>query len=213
MFRFSIVMGSVAISVTALAAPCPYEGNVPAYVNCIAGQASDALDEALAIGEQLDTATEIRRSVDGGPIVSEPISPPYHLTVTVASAGSTVPVPDDIMVELCGDRDGCEFRLGLTRWVDWDYRTAAASDGGRLYYDPLNGHWRTDRSVQGTDGDGVIEHPLNAGNRDGDTWDTCYFTDGTYSGFVGLSDGPGFSLLMWNGYDGAERTCELTLID
>jgi hypothetical protein len=183
---------------------------------CIAQQASEAFDLATDNAAQLDTPNSIRRSTDGSDVVLSEASAPYHLTVTaMGSAGTSREIPMDILDELCGDADGCEFRLGLTRWDTSNY-LAAASDGGRLYYSPSDGAWRTDRNDGNfVSGDGNIDHVVNGGNSiNGPTWDTCYFTDGDYLNFTQLGDSNrGLSLLMWNGYTGVNRTCELTLID
>ncbi len=213
MVRFSLVVGSILLSSAAVAAPCTYTGSVPAYVGCIASQASDALDQALLNDDRIQDSLEMRYSVDGGPETTVPVSAPYHLTITSINAGSTVAIPSDVIDDLCGDPDGCAFRIGMTRWSA-EERTGAANDGGRLYLDPTNGHWRSDvGDVNGTDGDGITQHVLNAGSTAG-TWDTCYLTDGAYAGYVGMGDpASGFGLLMWDGYDHPTRTCELTILD
>jgi hypothetical protein len=46
------------------------------------------------------------------------------------------------------------------------------------------------------------------------TWDTCYFTDGTYADSKDLGDKQqGMQLLVWHHFNHPDRTCELTLID
>ena len=45
-------------------------------------------------------------------------------------------------------------------------------------------------------------------------FDTCYLTERAYNNFnIGLDDGEGFKLLLWNGNNGPNRHCELTFID
>lgn len=132
----------------------------------------------------------------------------FHMTLNnSASGGRTRPIPQDVMNNLCGDADGCEVRLGMTRYSS-GAETEAASRGPYLfYYTPANGRWRLSNDVSGDDGDGVTRHAINI-------WNTCYFTDSTYEGYVDRGDSAqGMSLLLWNGYAGANRTCELTLID
>jgi hypothetical protein len=119
-------------------------------------------------------------------------------------------IPQDVINDLCGDQDGCEFRLGMTRW-DNNIQTETASTIGVLYYSPNDGRWRADTLVYATglDGNGATQHIANAGN-----WNTCFFTDGNYSSYQDKGDpNRGLSLLVWNGFGGAGRTCELTLID
>jgi hypothetical protein len=217
MYRPIIVLSALSWSTAALAGPCVFAGDVPGYVMCVAQQASDAFDLASDNADQLDATTYIRRSTDGGPEVLSPVSAPYHMTVTaMGSAGTSRPIPLDVLDALCGDPDGCAFRLGMTRWSSIDDRRAAANDGGRLYYSPSDGAWRSDRNDGNfTSGDGVIDHVRNAASTaTSDDWDTCYFTDGNYIDYVSLGDlDRGLSLLLWNGYTGPNRTCELTLID
>ena len=78
-----------------------------------------------------------------------------------------------------------------------------------LYYSTSDGRWRTANSdTEGVDGNNVTNHVLGI-------WDTCYFTDGPYSGSQAQGD-PSFGmyLLSWTGgFGNAGRTCELTLID
>ena len=139
------------------------------------------------------------------------VSPRYHLSLTAAAyAGRTRQIPQQVINELCGDQDGCEFRLGMTRW-DNDRSTQTASKTGVLYYSISDGRWRTSSNsgdVEGIDGNNATNHVMNA-------WDTCYFTDGPYSGSREQGDSAiGMYLLSWTGgFGNAGRTCELTLID
>lgn len=145
------------------------------------------------------------------------LSPRYHLSLTGPKyAGSTRQIPQQTIIDLCGDQDGCQFRLGMTRW-DNDAETEAASITGLLYY-ASDGHWRTSMLLQvgkvpkngeatGVDGNRITEHVANA-------WDTCYFTDAPYLNGTGMRDEDrSMYLLVWTGYTNANRTCELTLID
>ena len=132
----------------------------------------------------------------------------FHMTLNnSASGGRTRPVPQEVMNNLCGDADGCEVRIGMTRYSS-GAETEAASRGPFLfYYTPSNGRWRLSNDSSGDDGDGATGHVINI-------WNTCYFTDSTYENYVDQGDqAQGMSLLLWNGYGGANRTCELTLID
>jgi hypothetical protein len=41
----------------------------------------------------------------------------YHMSLMAAKyAGGSKTIPKDILTKLCGTRDGCEVRLGMTRW-------------------------------------------------------------------------------------------------
>ena len=151
------------------------------------------------------------------------ISPRYHVSLTAARYdGSTRQIPQQVINDLCGDPDGCQFRLGMTRWsLDSDTETASLT--GLFYYSMRDGHWRTSMLAQrgleaspgeaiGVDGNKKTDHVGNA-------WNTCFFTDSPYSKYQDQSDPTiGMYLLVWKEEDKAKynnpgRTCELTLID
>jgi hypothetical protein len=147
---------------------------------------------------------------DDRPETTYQVAPRYHLSLTAASyQGRTKTIPQDTLVALCGDADGCEIRLGMTRW-DNSAETETASHLFLFYYSNENGHWRsrtTDGETLGIDGDGKTQHVKDA-------WGTCFFTDGNYDGYQDKGDpGRGMQLLVWNGFNGPNRTCELTIID
>jgi hypothetical protein len=137
------------------------------------------------------------------------ISPRYHLSLTAPNfGGRTKTIPQEILVALCGDADGCEVRLGMTRWSN-DSNTETASVSFKFYYSATDGHWRSSlpNETSAVDGDRETNHVRDA-------WQTCYFTDGTYSKYQNQGDNQrGMQLLVWNNYKGATRTCEMTLID
>ena len=142
----------------------------------------------------------------------------YHMSLTAAKyGGRTKTIPKEILTKLCGTRDGCEVRLGMTRW-DNDSKTQTASASYRFYYNPNDGHWRTSQGVnngdgpEGVIGDGSTQHAVNI-------WNTCFFTDGTFDKYQDQGDkNTGMQLLVYNGgkerpsFNNAARTCELTLI-
>lgn len=152
---------------------------------------------------------------DDEPESTYEISPRYHLSLTGKNfAGKTRTIPHDILIALCGDPDGCQVRLGMTRW-DNDSETETASVFFTFYYSPADGHWRASETdagnAAGIDGDGRVAHVRNI-------WSICYFTDGTYSAYREIGDKEkGMQLLVWSGGKGQNnhpnRTCELTLID
>ena len=136
------------------------------------------------------------------------VSQRYHLSLTGNNYdGRTRQIPQQVINELCGDQDGCEFRLGMSRW-DNDRSTQTASKHGIFYYSTSDGRWRTNLGdVEAVDGNNATNHVVNA-------WDTCYFTDGPYAGNRELGDATlGMYLLVWNGFKNAGRVCSLTLID
>lgn len=136
--------------------------------------------------------------------------PRYHLSLTApVYGGRTRTIPQSVVEDLCGDPDGCEFRLAMTRWSS-DRDTESASRSGLFYYSKVDGHWRAssgESDASGVDGDGKTQHVRGI-------WGTCFFTDGTYSQYRDLGDKEkGMQLLIWNGYTHPNRTCELTIID
>ena len=136
------------------------------------------------------------------------LSPRYHVSLTGgAFDGSTRLIPQDVINELCGDSDGCEYRLGMTRWSD-DTQTETASRSGLFYYSMSDGHWRSSEDQIGVDGNRITEHVKYI-------WETCYFTDAPYfQRTEQRDDARGMYLLVWHkGFSYKNRTCELTLID
>jgi hypothetical protein len=133
----------------------------------------------------------------------------YHMSLTAEKyAGRTKTIPKEVLTKLCGTRDGCEVRLGMTRWDDAS-KTQTASIVNRFYYSPNDGHWRVSwpRDTEGIIGNGATQHAMDA-------WSTCFFTDGTYNNYQDLGDkGTGMQLgMIGRGNSNPARTCELTLI-
>ncbi|HKY28865.1 MAG TPA: hypothetical protein VJM12_13080 [Pyrinomonadaceae bacterium] len=136
------------------------------------------------------------------------LSPRYHLSLTAgAFDGTTKLIPQDVIDDLCGDWDGCEYRLGMTRWSD-DTQTETASRSGLFYYSTSDGHWRSSEDQVGVDGNRITEHVKYI-------WETCYFTDAPHFQRTSQRDEVrGMYLLVWYvGFSNKNRTCELTLID
>jgi hypothetical protein len=147
----------------------------------------------------------------------------YHMSLTAQNySGRSKTIPKETLERLCGARDGCEVRLGMTRW-DGPNQTETASRSFLFYYSPADGHWRTsgradvDRKGRvywseqsGVAGNKVTQHAYNI-------YDTCYFTDGTYANRQDQGDkNTGMQLLVWQqsqqSYKNSQVTCELTLI-
>jgi len=135
----------------------------------------------------------------------------YHMSLTGAKyGGKTKRIPDDVLATLCGKPDGCEVRLGMTRWQNGN-ETETASIVKRLYIGD-GGRWRTNTpgEEQGVIAKGNTKHVMNA-------WDTCLLTTGTYENYQDKGDQQtGLQLLVWKGpkdiYNNPARTCELTII-
>jgi hypothetical protein len=194
-------------------------------------QGRPALTDPLSIDDVEQTAIDAVRERGVGRMVYLEDDEPeatldnslsrLHISVSAANyGGRTKPIPHDMFVDLCGDPDGCEVRVGMTRWSD-DTQTQTASWGSQMrYYSPSDGNWRMSQpkaangahpeyviGTNETDGDGNIDHLLSV-------WHTCYITDGEYDAYQGLGDsGPGIQVLVWNTYTNPGRTCEFTFID
>jgi hypothetical protein len=167
-----------------------------------------AVSGNMSVGGNLNSTGRYQR--DDNPEGVYQVSPRYHMSLTAAAyGGRTRQIPQQVINDLCGDKDGCEVRLGMTLW-DNNASTQTASITGVLYYSIDDGRWRASDNVgnaEGVDGSNGTQHAMNA-------WNTCFFTDGSYSNYADQGDSQkGMSLLVWNGYGNAGRTCELTLID
>ncbi|MCO6449627.1 MAG: hypothetical protein J5I90_02450 [Caldilineales bacterium] len=126
-------------------------------------------------------------------------------------------VDDGLLVQLCGDFDGCEITLGMR---DYDKPNRGAGDmatigpfvftiaetrpNGQRYWDNRN---QGGGNNAGWDGNNGVEHVLNA-------FDSCYFTDGRYLAGSGSDPGLGFSVLNWSGgYTATDMVCVLIIND
>ena len=156
-----------------------------------------------------DVAVTGRVDAQGGlRIGAHEYEPRYHVSHTVK--GSTVLLDQDRIGQLCGDVDGCEVRIAMRLWRGAQ-DTAAASRVFHLHYDVPTRRWRIGETGAderfGQIGDN--QHTLVR-----EIFDTCYLTERVYDNFnIGLDDGQGFKLLLWNGFNGPDRRCELTFID
>lgn len=150
----------------------------------------------------------IVRQIDGVTQPADTWNPTrYHYTITAATAGRTFDIPQSVIEDLCGDADGCQVVMGMTRW-DSAIKTETASRQFRFYYVPGSGRWRaSDTDNNDVDGDGGRTHVR-------DIYNHCYFTDGPYVNFTSQGDpARGMHLLMTNEYSGSTRTCEITFMD
>ena len=128
---------------------------------------------------------------------------------------NSVPIDDALLMQMCGDFDGCTFMLGMR---DWDttvqgtntlatigpFRlTIGATSGGRRRWDL---RFVDGNAIAGTDGNSAVEHVARG-------WG-CYFTDAKYVSAQGTDTAVGFELLNWFGeYDATEMVCVLVIED
>lgn len=120
-----------------------------------------------------------------------------------ATRGSTISIPEKVIIDYCGDFDGCTLRLGMH---DWDGTRRVASRESLFYYDIVTKNWRASLSDKmGRNNSVSTEHVIHA-------W-ACYFTDGAFSAWANQSDyTDDFGLLSWND-SGFNANCRLTIID
>jgi len=122
-------------------------------------------------------------------------------TAWSSQRGTTVNIPNTVIVDLCGDWDGCKIRMGM---YNWDGTRRTVSREALFYYDPVTRNWASSwGDWKGNNGDGATQHIMNA-------W-ACYFTDGEYISWYNRGDfDTNFGLLSWNQY---VASCKLTIID
>ena len=123
------------------------------------------------------------------------------ITAWASGRGTSVNIPEQTIIDLCGDWDGCTLRMGM---YNWDGSGRTASRDSLFYYNASTKTWRaSEGDTAGTNGNGVTEHIMNS-------W-ACYFTDGWYINWANIGDiDLNFALLSWNQYN---ATCKLTIID
>lgn len=131
----------------------------------------------------------------------------------------SVPVDDTLLMQLCGDVDGCTLSLGMrnpdVRFADnryimsfpYAFSVAAPVNGTRVWH----AAGFTDAGVPIApllvDGANGSEHVISSGD--------CRFTDGAFADGVDQGDsGLGFALLNWWGHqDSPEMVCVLVIND
>ena len=166
----------------------------------------------LRPGESYDPSAQMQmiENRDGVIFSRAYTATPYHFVNTVALRGSTRPVPHDVILEYCGDREGCRMVITMHDWSN--DTTWGASREMRFYYDPVSqgGRYRYRRDYYGSDyeaydNDGGNQHIINV-------W-ACYLTDHQYRPwYVYANDTDvGLHWMGWSQY--ANNSCELTIYD
>lgn len=123
---------------------------------------------------------------------------------------NSIPIPDSVLLPLCGDEDGCRIQLQMANFNGANDPPAIMT--GFFFINPVTRAWRfSDGNVSsgfntGTDGNNVIEHAAVF-------FTNVYFTDGAYSNGVGSdAAGNGMQLMKWNTYP-VSTICRLILED
>ncbi len=117
-----------------------------------------------------------------------------------STRGNTTVIPESIVIDYCGDDDGCSVRIVM---YDWDGNNRSASREFLVYYNSKNKNWRSSSDAYGKNNDSAVSHLFYV-------WD-CYFTDGTYSNWAGKDENLDFGLLSWKTDFNAE--CRLFIYD
>jgi hypothetical protein len=92
-----------------------------------------------------------------------------------STQGSITPIPEDVLIRLCGDIDGCEFRMGIigSGLGNGDYGAVA----GLFHYNKDTKQYRSDYLA----GAGMVAWGTNADGSNKDIWNPfswgCIFTD------------------------------------
>jgi len=113
--------------------------------------------------------------------------------------GTTVPIPEEVVIKFCSGKDGCSVRLGMHNWDDTG---RVASREFLFFYNKDTGVWRASTDAAATNQNNVTDHVYQA-------W-SCYFTDGQFENWQNKGDTTKtFGLLSWNEYN---ADCYITFI-
>ncbi|MGI0119522.1 LamG-like jellyroll fold domain-containing protein [Zooshikella sp. RANM57] len=131
-----------------------------------------------------------------------------HYFVPREQRGTSLTIPEADIIELCGDEDGCQLRLGMEGFLGstGEHSKRVASRSSLFYYDAETKQWRASiNDDNGNNSNNVTQHIMKI-------W-SCAFTDGKYQNWKDLSDtDTSFGLLSWNNH-GYNANCRLTIID
>ncbi len=130
-----------------------------------------------------------------------------HYFVSREQRGTSLAIPEQDIIDLCADEDGCKLRIGLEGWDGENGPNShrIASRESLFYYHAETKKWRASAGdVQGENNNNVTQHIMSP-------W-ACYFTDGQHINWKDVSDKDNnFWLLSWS--DGYDAHCRLTIID
>jgi len=134
---------------------------------------------------------------------------------------SSVPVADPLLMQLCGDEDGCSLTLGMrnntpqqsdNRFImsfPYSFAIAGALGGKRFWHVAGFNDQGVAVGPDGLDGANNSENVVNSGD--------CRFTDGAFANGADQGDtGLGFALLNWigqGGHNSPDLVCVLVIKD
>lgn len=124
----------------------------------------------------------------------------WTIKVDKTKRGTSVPIPEDKVIEFCSGADGCIVRLGMHNWDDTG---RVASRHFLFFYNKDTKVWRSEfGDWAGANSNNVTEHVAQVF--------ACYFTDGAFSNWRDNGDtSADFGLLSWDQYN---ADCFLTLV-
>ena len=123
---------------------------------------------------------------------------------------SSIPLPESITTELCGDEDGCRITMSMSHWSATN--TEATGITGLFFYGPANNNqrrWRFDYAGgtnTGVDGDGAATYPASL-------YSMAYLSDGPYLNGSGQDTGIGLHFFRFNGGYAASTIVRLWIED
>jgi hypothetical protein len=113
--------------------------------------------------------------------------------------GTSVDIPEEVVIRFCSGKDGCTARLVMHNWDDTG---RIASREFLFFYNKDTGVWRSSADSDGANSNNITQHVYQA-------W-SCYFTDGQYENWQDKGDTQKtFGLLSWNQYN---ADCYLTIV-
>ena len=138
----------------------------------------------------------------------------YILEINSTMSDDAVMIPNDILINYCGDIDGCILR-GIMHYYDASY-IPGATNGASFSYDPVRYTYRLETFVSevvavGTDGDSTETVLWNIGS----PWNACYLKDGNVIAGSNQDDAEYGIWWHWstNGYNVAQKICVLVIED
>ncbi|MGI0119523.1 LamG-like jellyroll fold domain-containing protein [Zooshikella sp. RANM57] len=130
-----------------------------------------------------------------------------HYFVPREQRGTSLVIPEADIIELCGDEDGCQLRLG----VDVEEKsnsTINQFEHSMFFYNKNTKKWygHSGSGRFGTNGDGISGKNIFIN-------EPCWFNDSRYKNWKDQNDDDlNFSLVSWSTY-GFKANCRLTIID
>ncbi|WP_222937535.1 LamG domain-containing protein [Spartinivicinus ruber] len=125
-----------------------------------------------------------------------------HYYTTKAERGTSIVIPEQDIIDLCSDEDGCQLRIGLEDWST-AYPGAVEYKSTMFFYNKDTKVW-VGEGLAGKNGDNLFQ--ANSAN-----FYACYFSDGDYENWSNAGDKDlNFSFVSWKEY---VANCRLTIID